>query len=144
MSRDDHYRKLERLYLGAPTNAYYRPSIQIGEGRAEIEIAVRPEFMHAAKAVHGSVYFKLLDDACFFAVNSLVEDVFVLTTSFNLYLSRPVSQGTMRASGRIVHRSKRTFLAEGEAVDGEGRPIARGGGIFMRSEIRLGPEVGYE
>jgi hypothetical protein len=87
MSRDDHYRKLERLYLGAPTNAYYRPSIQIGEGRAEIEIAVRPEFMHAAKAVHGSVYFKLLDDACFFAVNSLVEDVFVLTTSFNLYLS---------------------------------------------------------
>jgi hypothetical protein len=46
MSRDDHYRKLERLYLGAPTNAYYRPSIQIAEGRAEVEIAVRPEFMH--------------------------------------------------------------------------------------------------
>jgi acyl-coenzyme A thioesterase PaaI-like protein len=34
---------------------------------------------HSIHAVHGSVYFKALDDAAFFAVNSLVEDVFVLT-----------------------------------------------------------------
>ena len=37
---------------------------------------------HAAGAVHGSYYFKVLDDACYFAANSLVSDVFVLTVSF--------------------------------------------------------------
>jgi acyl-coenzyme A thioesterase PaaI-like protein len=68
-------------------------------------IPVRPEFFHAAHAVHGSVYFKALDDAAFFAVNSLVTDVFVLTASYNLYLTRPVTEGALRAVGRVVHRS---------------------------------------
>ena len=29
-------------------------------------MTVRPDFFHAAGAVHGSVYFKLLDDAAYF------------------------------------------------------------------------------
>jgi acyl-coenzyme A thioesterase PaaI-like protein len=49
------------------------------------------------------LYFKLLDDAAFFAVNSVVRDVFVLTVSFNIYLTRPVSAGELKASGRAAH-----------------------------------------
>ena len=143
MPADDHYRKLERFYHGALINQYYRLWLTVGEGRAELVIPVRPEFFHAAGAVHGSVYFKALDDAAFFAANSLVEDVFVLTASFNLYLTRPVAEGEMRAEGRVVHRSLRLILAESELSDGRGRPVARGSGSFMRSDIRLGPEVGY-
>jgi uncharacterized protein (TIGR00369 family) len=140
----EHFRKLERAYLAAPTNRYYRPSIRIGAGTAEIEIAVRDELYHAADAVHGSVYFKALDDAAFFAVNSVVEDVFVLTASFHIDLLRPVSAGRMRASGRLVHRSRRRFIAEAEMTDSKGRLLARGQGTFMRSSIRLTPDVGYE
>jgi uncharacterized protein (TIGR00369 family) len=143
--RDDsgHYRKLERMYHAAPTNAYYRPRLTIGHGEAELEIAVRPEFFHAAAAVHGSVYFKALDDASFFAVNSLVTDVFVLTVSYNIYLTRPVSSGVLRAKAKLVHRSRQLFLADGELFDGEGRQIARGSGSFMRSSIALTPDIGY-
>ncbi len=143
-SREEHFRKLERLYLAAPTNRYFRPEIRIDEGCAKVKIEARPDLMHAANAVHGVAYFKLLDDACFFAVSSLVEDVLVLTASFNLYLTRPVSEGVMKATGRVVHSSRRLFLAEGEAFDSAGQLIARGGGCFMRSGIPLGPEVGYE
>lgn len=143
MPRDDHYRKLERLYHGAPTNEYYRPRLTVGEGWAEVVIPVRPEFHHAAGAVHGSIYFKALDDAAFFAANSLVEDVFVLTASFTLYLIRPVSEGELRGRGRAVHRSQRLILADSELTDDRGRPVARGSGTFMRSSVRLGPEVGY-
>ncbi len=60
---EEHHRKLERLYAAAPTNVYYRPIISVGAGVAEIQIDVRADFFHAAAAVHGSVYFKLLDDA---------------------------------------------------------------------------------
>jgi len=93
--------------------------------------------------VHGSVYFKALDDASFFAVASLVDDVFILTATFNVYLTRPIASGTMRSVGRVVHRSRQLFLAEAELFDGEGRTIGRGSGSFMCSTIPLSAELGY-
>lgn len=138
-----HYRKLERMYLAAPTNEYYRPAIRISDSAAEIRIAVRRDFFHAANAVHGSVYFKALDDATFFAANSVVEDVFVLTVSFNLYLLRPVSDGEIVARGTLVSRSKRLLVAEGTLTDSRGHEIARGSGTFMPSTIALTPDIGF-
>jgi uncharacterized protein (TIGR00369 family) len=131
------------MYASAPVNQYFGPSMQVSEGKAEVTIRVRPDFFHAAKAVHGLVYFKLLDDAAFFAVNSLVHDVFVLTVSFNIYMTRPVSAGELKASGRVVHRARRLFIADSELMNGEGQEIARGSGVFMRSTIALSPELGY-
>lgn len=143
MSVEEHYRKLERLYLAAPTNVYYRPSIRISEGEAEIVVPVRSDFYHAADAVHGSVYFKVLDDACFFAANSVVTDVLVLTVTFNIYFTRPASEGDLRATGKLIHRSRRLFVSEGTLFDASGRQLARGSGSFMRSDIRLDPAAGY-
>ncbi len=143
MTQDEHYRKLEQMYASAAVNEYYAPKMRVSEGRAEVIIPVRPDFFHAAGAVHGSVYFKALDDAAFFAVNSLIDDVFVLTVSFNLYLTRPISEGEMKATGRVVHRSQRLLVAEAELVDADGREIARGSGTFVRSTIPLSPELGY-
>jgi uncharacterized protein (TIGR00369 family) len=140
----EHYRKLERMYHAAPINEYFRPRLTItGEGSAEIEMSIRPDFFHAANAVHGSVYFKAMDDATFFAVNSLVPDVFVLTVSFNVYLTRPVSEGTIKATARVVHQSRQIFVADAELLDARGKQIGRGSGSFMRSQIALTPEIGY-
>ena len=140
---EDHFRKLERMYASARINDYFQPTLTVSEGRAEVAIPVRPDFFHAAHAVHGSVYFKALDDAAFFAVNSLVPDAFVLTVTFNVYLTRPVSVGTLRAVGRVVHRSRQLFVADAELFDDQSRQVARGSGSFMRSSIPLAPAVGY-
>ncbi|MCG8466747.1 MAG: PaaI family thioesterase [Gemmatimonadetes bacterium] len=139
----DHYRKLENAYLLAPINAFYKPSISVGEAKATISIALRQELWHAAFAVHGSVYFKMLDDAAFFAANSLVEDRFVLTASFNIYLTRPVAEGTIRSEGTVTSRSRRLILAEARLFDDQDREIGRGSGSFMPSRIPLGPDIGY-
>jgi uncharacterized protein (TIGR00369 family) len=141
---DEHFRKLERMYHGAPINRFYEPVIRISEGRAEITMPMKPDFFHAANAVHGSVYFKALDDSAFFAANSLVTDVFVLTVTYTLYLTRPISDGEMRANGRVVHRSKNLIIADAELLDSSDRQIARGSGTFMRSQIALTPAIGYE
>ncbi len=143
MTDTEHHRKLERMYLGAPVNEYFNPSIQIGQGTAEVSIEIRPDFFHAGKAAHGYLYFKVLDDSTFFAVNSLVDDVFVLTVSFNLHFTRPVRRGVMKATAEVVHRSKRLFIAEAVAVDSRGREVGRGSGTFMRSDIQLTAEMGY-
>jgi uncharacterized protein (TIGR00369 family) len=98
---------------------------------------VRPELFHGANALHGSVYFKALDDAAFFAVNSLVRDCFVLTVSFNTYLLRPVTEGTLRAEGIVTSESKNLYVAESVLYLGADRQVARGSGTFMRSRFRL-------
>jgi uncharacterized protein (TIGR00369 family) len=144
MPNEEHFRKLERMYTQAPINTYFRPSLHIEEGKAELIIPMREELFHVAGAAHGAVYFKALDDVTFFAANSLVDDVFLLTVSFNLYFLRPISGGEMRASGWVISQSRRLFIAEGEISNSNGQLIARGSGTFMRSNIPLTPEVGYQ
>lgn len=144
MNFEEHYRKLERLYLGAPCNDYYRPQLKIGKGTAELIIPVREEFFHAAGAVHGSVYFKSMDDAAFFAANSLVADVFVLTASFHVQFLRPITSGEMRTVGKVIYSSSRYFFAESAIYNSRGVEIARGSGNFVRSGIQLTPEIGYK
>jgi uncharacterized protein (TIGR00369 family) len=143
MANDEHYRKLERMYMEAPCNAYFRPRIQISEGRTELTLAVRPDLFHAAGAVHGSVYFKLMDDAAFFACNSLLEGRLVLTVQFQIHLLRPVSQGEMRAVGTVAHHAATLMVGEARVVDARGREVGRGSGTFQKSRIPLTPDMGY-
>jgi uncharacterized protein (TIGR00369 family) len=143
VSRDPHFLALERMYLSAPINQWYKPRIEVAEGAATIDLDVSERFHHAAGAVHGSVYFKMLDDAAFFAANSLERDVFVLTTSFTTYLTRPVVAGSVRSVGRVVDRTRSQFLAESTVHDGEGKEIGRGSGVFVRGKLRLGEVAGY-
>jgi uncharacterized protein (TIGR00369 family) len=135
---------LERMYAEAPVNKLFEPKLTVGEGRAEVVIPVRPALFHAAGAVHGSVYFKAMDDAAFFAANSLVRDRFVLTASFTIYFLQPVSEGEMRAVGRVVHSTRNQFLAEAELHDAEKNLIGRGSGTFVRCNIKLTPAMGYK
>src|SRR5262245_6614564 len=131
------------MYVQAPVSQWYGVAIAIEDGRAEVRLPVRPEFLHAAKGVHGSVYFRLLDDAAFFAVNSRVPEVFVLTVSFTIQLARPVAAGHLRAVGRLLHAGGRLFHADSELFDENGERLAHGTGVFTRSSIPLDEKVGY-
>ena len=140
---NDHHRRLERMYLAAPCNEVYRPRITIAEGSAEIGFDVGPHLHHAGRAVHGANYFKAMDDAAFFAVNSLVEDVFVLTVSFNVYFLRPIIEGSMLAHAKVVNASKNLWVAEATLEDDRDRLLGRGSGTFMRSRTALTEAMGY-
>ena len=125
------------MYLQAPINEFYRPTIEVEHEAATIQIEVDPKYFHPAGAIHGSVTFKMLDDAAFFAASSLVEDVFVLTTSFTTYLTRPVSEGHLRSVGRVVNQNHSQIIAEAIAYDAEDREVGRGSGVFVRSKVEL-------
>ena len=70
----EHYRKLENMYHNHPLNEFYEAKMTISDRSAVITIPIDPKLFHAAGATHGSVYFKALDDAAYFAVNSIVDD----------------------------------------------------------------------
>ena len=139
-----HYRALESLYASAPVNRLFESRLEVlGEGRARIRFAVDDRVHHAAGAAHGTIYFKMLDDAAFYAANSLVTDRFLLTTAFNLHFTKPVRTGEVIAEGRWVSGRRRVFIAEAHLTDAEGDEIGRGTGTFMRSHIPLSGLPGY-
>jgi acyl-coenzyme A thioesterase PaaI-like protein len=100
-------------------------------------------FYHAGGALHGTSYFKMLDDAAFYAANSLVTDRFLLTTAFTLFFTRPLVDGPLIAEGRWVSGRKRVFIAEARLLDSDGEEAARGTGTFMKSAIPLSSLAGY-
>jgi uncharacterized protein (TIGR00369 family) len=139
-----HHRALESLYRSAPINRAFPSELEIVEdGFARIHFDVTPDHYHAAGALHGTAYFKMLDDAAFYAVNSLVTDRFVLTTAFNLLFTKPLKAGPIIAEGRWISGRKRVFVGDARLIDQHGDEAARGTGTFMRSQIALSSLPGY-
>ncbi|KQT35066.1 thioesterase [Sphingomonas sp. Leaf412] len=139
-----HFRALESLYAVAPINRLFESRLEIpSAGVSRIHFAIDERHFHAAGAAHGTSYFKMLDDAAFYAANSLVTDRFLLTTQFSLLLTRPLGQGPVTAEGRWISGQRRVFVAEARLVDDEGEEVARGTGTFMRSRIPLATLPGY-
>ena len=139
-----HFRALERLYASAPVNRLFPSTLRIEQaGTCVITFESTESYFHAAGAAHGTIYFKMLDDAAFYAANSLVNDRFLLTTAFNLLLTRPLKTGPIRAEGRWLSGRRRVYVAESRLLDGDGEEIARGTGTFMRSRFPLAGLPGY-
>ena len=162
---DAHYRALESLYAAAPINRFFDSRLEIrGGGEARIHFTVDERHFHAGGAAHGTSYFKMLDDAAFYACNSLVTDRFLLTTAFNLLFTRPLGPGPVIAVGRWFSNFADAFGdIFGDIFGGGGRgrsnvyrgadlrynlevsleEAARGTGTFMKSRIALAGLPGY-
>jgi len=139
-----HLRALEALYDSAPVNTLFASRLLLPEaGRSEIGFTVAENSFHAAGAAHGTLYFKMLDDAAFYAANSLVSDRFLLTTAFNLHFTKPMRLGEARAEGKWISGKRRVFVAEARIIDSTGDECARGTGTFLRSHIALSGLDGY-
>ena len=139
-----HLRSLESLYDSAPINRLFESRLTLASaGLSQIHFTVSDSAYHAAGAAHGTLYFKMLDDAAFYAANSLVTDRFLLTTAFNLHFTRPMREGAMIAEGKWISGKRRVFVAEARIIDGDGEEYARGTGTFLRSHIALSGLDGY-
>ena len=62
-----HFNKLVKMYENAPINKIFNPNIKISLGKSEISILAKSDFFHSANSLHGSIFFKMLDDAAYFA-----------------------------------------------------------------------------
>ena len=139
-----HFRALESLYRHAPVNRLFDSRLEIvAPGVSRIHFEVTGDVFHAAGAAHGTIYFKMLDDAAFYACNTMVTDRFLLTTAFNLLFTRPLREGPVTAEGRWASGRRRVLIGEARLVDSDGEEAARGTGTFMRSHIALSGLPGY-
>ena len=131
-----HFRRLSRMYRMAPINALdmFGGRVRVVEGVAETRMPVSKSLCHTAGAVHGSAYFKALDDAAFFAAATMDEESFLVTTSFTTYLTKPVIPGKtalLIGKGKVVSTSKSLLLVEATVHTDAGVEVGRGSGTFM-------------
>ena len=135
-NRATHFRCLEAMYAGAPINNTIPSRVKVGAGSAEVFLDVSEAYWHAAASMHGSMYFKGLDDAAFFAANSVVSDVFVLTAHFEVELLAPVTSTSLRAVGKLDSQDGRKIKASATLYAGD-QTVARGQGLFIASGAPL-------
>ena len=142
--QEQHFKKLENMYHAAPFQELIKSKLKISEGEAELEMEIDPILHHAADAIHGFVYFKMMDDVAIFAANSLEKNFFLLTSSFNLYFLRPVQSGKIRGVGKVVSRTKTQYIAEAVIYNDENKEIGRGSGAFAMSRKPFADVPGYK
>ncbi|MEZ4936248.1 MAG: PaaI family thioesterase [Crocinitomicaceae bacterium] len=134
----EHFSKLEQMYYAAPLHKFYDSlQIKISKGICEIELDLEEKYFHSGGAVHGSVFFKLLDDACYFAIQSQLEDQFIVTAKFHVDLQRPLKTGRVKAIGEVIRLSFDEYFAKSTLYDDKGRVVATGTGQFMKTKLPL-------
>lgn len=137
-----HYRKLEAIFVEAKINTVHYASarLKVEAGASLITLETDESYHHGMGAVHGSVYFKMLDDAAYFAANSQVTDFFLVTTGFHLHMLRPAESGMLRAEGRLKLRTPALLIADAVLYNSAGKMTAYGTGHFAKSRFPVNPE----
>lgn len=140
----DHFRSLELMYRQAPLHKFYKGiEISISPRSSEIILEVNENYFHAGGALHGSVYFKLLDDAAYFAGQSVETGYFLLTKNFTIHFKRPVTGGTLIARGKLEYTDVGLFTCSSELYLEGGKLVADGEGQFAISKVLLSGVEGY-
>lgn len=140
----EHYQKLEKMFYGAPIQGFLSGvSVKVSEGKAEYTLNIKEAYFHGADAMHGAIYFKMLDDAAYFAAASLETEYFMLTKSYTIHFRRPVLVDTLTAIGEVVSVDKGEVIAKSVIYNKEGKVVANGEGIFVKGPKPLSSLSGY-
>ncbi|MBN4082133.1 PaaI family thioesterase [bacterium AH-315-B15] len=131
----NHFERLMQMYQLAPIHESY-PGIQIlvEDKVAEVSLDVDRRYFHAGEFAHGAIYFKLLDDCCYFACQSVETSHFLVTTNLNVNLMRPIFKEKIIAKGRVDFISANLFTATGELFNEKGKLCGTAQASFMRSK----------
>ena len=125
------------MYVSAPFNKSIKSSIKIIQGECSVEMKIQKNMHTAGDSVHGAYYFMMLDNAAFFAINSLVEDVLILTKSFEINFLKPIKSGKLIAKAKFSEKTMGNYIAIAELYDDQENLIGKGKGIFRRSKLQL-------
>lgn len=97
----------------------------IGDGEVVMRLPFDRRLTHVAGVVCGQVYMAAADTAMVLAVSSSLGEFKPMTTvSMNTSFVRPVSQGDVRVTARVLRRGKNLVYGEIELADQEARLVA--------------------
>ena len=106
--------------------------VQNHEGRALLELEIKPAFRNSWKGVHGGVIMTLLDCAMSFAVRLHIHSApsGILTLEMNAKFISPGMGERLITEGKVIGGGRSTLFCEAEVRDEAGKLLAMGTGTF--------------
>ncbi|HSP81434.1 MAG TPA: PaaI family thioesterase [Myxococcaceae bacterium] len=136
--RQAFYEALMKILPLAPINKLYQPrNLVVRKGEASLEMPVLEAFYNGGHLLHGSAYFKGLDETAWFAANSLAGQFALATTSFNTYILRSVRKGNLQVRARVISATQNLVIVESDMFNDSDTLVARGSGTFQPTQIPI-------
>jgi len=107
--------------------------VSFGDGKAELQMEVRPQMLNGAGWMQGGIYTALSDEAMALALfTALDENDQIATISEMTSFFRGVREGRIVAEGRVARIGRQVAFAEGRvmAESGEGRILSQTSASF--------------
>jgi uncharacterized protein (TIGR00369 family) len=106
--------------------------LSAADGRSEFALEADRRHWNPMGTVHGGILCDLADAAMGVAFASTLEEGETFTTlELRISFLRPVWEGRLTATGRVVSRGRTVGLAECDVVDAAGRLLARASSTCM-------------
>lgn len=146
MRSHDHFQALIALFNAAPINQkiYESSKLKISEGRAEYFLNIESQYFHGGEALHGSVYFKMLDDTAYFAAASQETEFFLVTKNYEIDFLRPVKVERLKATAEVQNEQGREITVEARLFNEQEKLVGKGRGVFVPTSTRLESLANYQ
>jgi len=100
--------------------------VSFGEGKAVFEMETGRRLHNPMGTVHGGILCDIADAAMGFAFATTLGPGETFTTlELKINFLRPVFEGKLTATARVVHRGRTVGMVECEVANADGKPVAR-------------------
>ena len=105
-------------------------------GHAVLSMNIRDELKRNGGIAHGGAIATLIDSAMAFAIMPmLAENERSITVDLTIHYLRPVSEGSARASARVVRAGKRVITVSAELFDSQEKLAATAISTYLRLSV---------
>ena len=102
-------------------------------GHAVLSIKIRDDLKRNGGIAHGGVGAALIDSAMAFAIVPLLaENERTTTVDLTIHYMRPLTEGTARASARVVRAGRRIITVSAELFDSQEKLAATALSTYLR------------
>ena len=106
--------------------------VQVGEGSAELLMALQPHHFNPQGIVHGGIITAMADTAIGLALRSQLRPGLThRTAQLNVHFLRRGEGTQLVGKGHALHLGERMGYGEAEVLDGQGRLLARATATFI-------------
>jgi uncharacterized protein (TIGR00369 family) len=110
---------------------------EVEPGRVVVELDVHAGHRHEGGVVQGGVITQIADAAMGMSLMTLQEDGQANTTiELKINFIRPVTEGRLRATGRVVEMRSTLLFSEADVLDDRERLVARASSTCMAIQRR--------
>ncbi len=123
--------RLKQVEAGAFWRLIGAKVIKADNGHSIVELVIEEKHLQAYGILHGGVLATLIDNGIGAAVHSLLtDDQASATVDLNIKFLKGISEGVLRAEGKVFKQGRSMMFAECSILDDKDQLIAWGSGTF--------------